>query len=701
MPPAPAGNGARRAVPDPWADIRGVGPRIRERLGQLGIHRPEQLLFHLPIRYEDRTRVWPIGTVRVGDFVQIQGQIELSQIQQRGRRALLCHVSDGSGAVVLRFFHFSSAQAKALARGAFVRCFGEVRAGAKGLEMVHPSYQFFEYGDPPPLSTTLTPIYSTVANLAQRRLASLLDAILPQASRLGVREHLPTSTLANLALPTLDEAIRYVHQPPLDADRQALGQGLHPAQRRLALEEMLAHQISLRRLRASMQALEAPALTAGSGLRDSLESRFGFTLTSAQRRVLTELLADLTRPQPMMRLVQGDVGSGKTAVAALAAAQAVSSGFQVAMMAPTELLAEQHFRNLDGWFTPLGVTVAYISGRQSAAERRQTLADLAGGRCDVVVGTHALYQDSVSFSSLGLVIIDEQHRFGVHQRLALREKGLGDGRYPHQLIMTATPIPRTLAMSAYADLDCSVIDELPPGRQPVKTVVVPNERRDDVIERIRYACAAGAQVYWVCTLIEESEHLQCEAAEQAHVRLQDALPEVTVGLVHGRMKAAERQTVMDAFQVDQIQVLVATTVIEVGVDVPNATLMVVENADRLGLSQLHQLRGRVGRGAAASSCVLMYQSPLSEQGKARLGVMRETTDGFEIAEKDLKLRGPGELLGTRQTGSLRFRVADLLRDEDLLPVAKQLADRMIATEPGEASRLVAYWLGDNERYAQA
>lgn len=680
-------------------ELRGVGPRLAEKLAVLGITTVQDLLFHLPLRYQDRTRITPIGALLPGRDAVLEGEVRAADIAFGRRRSLVCRLQDNTGTVTLRFFHFSGAQQQQLKPGTRLRCYGEARRGASGLELYHPEYRVIEGAEPEPVAAALTPIYPSTEGFQQTSWRKLCGQALTLLSADSLVDHLPPP-LPLAADVRLSDAVRYLHAPPPDASQGQLGAGQHPFQQRLAFEELLAHQLSLLRLREQVQRHGAPSLRGPAGLQRRFLEQLPFALTAAQRRVAGEVDRDLREPKPMLRLVQGDVGSGKTVVAALAALRAVASGYQVALMAPTELLAEQHFNNFARWLEPLGVNVGWLSGRSKGKARQAQLEAIAGGEAAVVVGTHALFQNDVIFQRLGLAIIDEQHRFGVHQRLALQDKGAdGDGR-PHQLIMTATPIPRTLAMSAYADLDTSVIDELPPGRQPVQTVAVPNERRIDVVERIRAACGQGRQAYWVCTLIEESEQLQAQAAEASWEDLTAALPELRVGLLHGRMKGPEKAAVMAAFKAGELQLLVATTVIEVGVDVPNASLMVIENPERLGLAQLHQLRGRVGRGSADSYCLLMYQSPLSAGGRARLQVLRDSNDGFVIAERDLELRGPGELLGTRQTGLLALRVADLERDEALLPAVREYAQALHRHHPERSAAVVRRWLPERERYAQ-
>ncbi len=685
----------------PVTALKGVGEALAIKLARLGVERISDLLFHLPLRYQDRTRLTPIGLLRAGHEAVVEGEVTASDIVKGRRRSLLIRLRDGSGILSLRFFHFSPAQQQQMRPGVTVRAFGEARAGATGLEIYHPEYRL-SGGSETPVEEYYTPIYPTTEGLHQTRLRALTQQalrLLEQAPE-TLPDVIPDALRQRFQLPGLHASLQLLHQPPPDVDLEQLAHGLHPATRRLALEELLAHQLSLREVRLRIQADGAPELPSGRSLQTRFLAQLPFALTGAQRRVLEEIALDLARPTPMLRLVQGDVGSGKTVVAAMAALSALAGNCQAAMMAPTEILAEQHYRSFKAWFEPLGIEVAWLAGKLKGKARLDAKAAIADGRARMVVGTHALFQGDVHFQCLGLAIIDEQHRFGVHQRLALREKGEAGGLTPHQLIMTATPIPRTLAMSAYADLDVSVIDVLPPGRTPVKTVVVSDERRPEVVERIRNACSDGRQAYWVCTLIEESEVLQCQAAEVTRDELTQALPELAVGLIHGRMKAAEKAEVMDAFKSGELDLLVATTVIEVGVDVPNASLMIIENPERLGLSQLHQLRGRVGRGSTESFCVLLYHPPLSKSSRERLGVMRETTDGFRIAEKDLEIRGPGEVLGTRQTGLAQMKIADLERDADQLERVTALA-KALQGNADVTAVLVRRWLGEAAgRYGQ-
>ena len=697
-PAAPPG-AVSRTEQRPVTALRGVGAALAERLARLNVTRVADLLFVLPLRYEDRTRVSMIGSLVAGSRAAVEGEIQLTEVAYRGRRQLLCRISDGSGMLTLRFFYFSSSQQHNLARGTRLRCFGEVRRGPLGLEIVHPEYRRLTQ-EAAPLEETLTPIYPLTEGVPQGRLRALVAEALRELERAPLRDFIPGEAPLPARLPPLDAALEYLHRPPREAQLAELAAGRHPAQQRLAFEELLAHHLALKLRQRTLKADPAFALTDAAQLAPRFLAALPFPLTRAQARALRDADADLVADTPMARLLQGDVGCGKTVVAAAAAARAAGSGFQAALMAPTELLAEQHWRNLRDWFQPLNETVALLSGSQPARTRRSALEAIASGTVRIVVGTHALFQEGIEFKNLALFIVDEQHRFGVQQRLKLQEKGQRAGRVPHQLIMTATPIPRTLAMTAYADLDISVIDELPPGRTPVHTVVVPEQRRAEVVLRIVEACRAGRQAYWVCPLIDESEELRAQAAEETAATLTAALAGVRVGLVHGRMPAAAKDAAMLAFKAGKIQLLVATTVIEVGVDVPNATLMVIENAERMGLAQLHQLRGRVGRGTAASTCVLLYRAPLSALARERLRVIRESTDGFEIARRDLALRGPGELLGTRQTGLAQLRVADLMRDADLLPQVQQTAELLLAAYPEHIAGLAARWIGPLERYGR-
>ena len=696
-PPEPAATPPLESTP--VTQLRGVGPGTAAKLAALGIETVLDLLFHLPSRYEDRTSIHVIGSLHPGDTALACGRIEGAEIRFGRRRSLAAIVADGTGAMTMRLFHFSDSQRRGLYKGRRIACYGEVRSGTRGIEMVHPDYRLLAEDAEAPTTDHLTPVYPAAAGLGQASLRRLIDQALDRLNRNPhVTELLPGGIEARHRLVPLGHALRAIHRPPPGMDLAAALDPEHPGRRRLAFEELLAHHLSLRTLRRRLDRRRAPAIGRGDVLADRFIDSLPFELTAAQRRVVHEVRADLARNRPMHRLVQGDVGAGKTVVAALAAVVAVAGGRQAALMAPTELLAEQHYVNFRGWLEPLGIRVAWLSGRLRQRERARATARMASAEAGVAVGTHALFQSQVAFADLGLVIVDEQHRFGVGQRLALRGKGERGGLRPHQLIMTATPIPRTLAMTAYADLDVSVIDELPPGRTPVGTAVMPSPRRPEIVARIRGACASGGQAYWICTAIEESEVLECRAAENTAVELAEALPDLRIGLVHGRMKPAEKDAAMEAFKEARFDVLVATTVVEVGVDVPNASLMIIENAERLGLAQLHQLRGRVGRGAKRSACVMMYDAPLTEAARARLEVLRKTTDGFEIAQRDLEIRGPGDLLGTRQTGLAQLRIADLARDRPLLPDVERAASELLAEHETRIAPLLRRWVGAEADY---
>jgi ATP-dependent DNA helicase RecG len=684
----------------PITSLKGVGAAITLKLNSLGIFRIQDLLFHLPIRYEDRTRITPIRSVGIGERAVIEGKIELSEINFAGRRRTLkCVISDGHALLECRFFHFSASQKNSMINGKKMRCYGEVRRGGKYFQMVHPEYRIFEEGNAPPLEDKLTPIYPTTEGINQKRWQNLITQSLSLIKQLPPKEWLPAKLLEQYNFPDLMSSLLTLHSPGVEVSLSKFEQGATAPQRRLAFEELLAHQLSMKKIRQQIRSVKAPACKTVDEIGRALIKQLPFQLTAAQQRVGEEIKFDIAQNKPMLRLVQGDVGCGKTLVAALAATQVISAGYQVAMMAPTEILAEQHATSFSQWLIPLGIEVAWLSGKFKGKARKQTESAITSGKARMIVGTHALFQKTVEFEKLGLVIIDEQHRFGVHQRMALREKGVDGNSVPHQLIMTATPIPRTLAMTAYADLDTSIIDELPPGRTPVTTAVVTDSRREEVIQRVQKACLQGRQAYWVCTLIEESEALQCQAAEVTAEKLTEQLSGIKVGLIHGRLKAAEKESIMQQFKNQQIDLLVATTVIEVGVDVPNASLMIIENPERLGLSQLHQLRGRVGRGSDASHCVLLYHSPLSRNGKQRLAVMRETNDGFKIAEKDLELRGPGEVLGTKQTGIAEFKIADLVRDQDLIPAVNEWAKKLIVEDVNASEGIIKRWIANSGRYA--
>ena len=668
-------------------------PAVQEKLARIGIRQLSDLVTHLPLRYEDETRIVSIHDALSGETVQVEGTVVETQIKFRPGRQLICEIDDGSGRLMMRFFNFYPSQKAALAPGAKVRVMGEIRQGFFGAEMVHPRFRIVR--TEVPLPQALTPVYPTTAGLGQEVLRKLAARALVEAD---LADALPQPVIKKLKLLPLDEAIRVLHNPAPDADAQALLDGTHPAWRRVKFDELLAQQLSMRLHHERRNRVRAHPLLQHSNMSRTLLASLPFKLTRGQNRVLTEIRTDLTRPHPMQRLLQGDVGSGKTIVAALAALQAIESGYQAAVMAPTEILAEQHYRKFTAWLEPLGVQVEWLVGSLKKKEREKALANIASGKAALAIGTHALFQDEVIFSKLGLAIVDEQHRFGVHQRLALRQKGSRGDRQlqPHQLMMSATPIPRTLAMSYYADLDVSVIDELPPGRTPVLTKLLSDTRRNEVIKRVRDACMDGSQAYWVCPLIEESEALQLQTAIDTYQGLLATFPELKIGLVHGRLPNQEKANVMAAFQANAIQLLVATTVIEVGVDVPNASLMVIEHAERMGLSQLHQLRGRVGRGSQSSVCILLYQNPLSQNARERLRIIFENTDGFEIARHDLRLRGPGELLGARQSGVPMLRFADLENDVDLLEAARALAPQMLRDHPANAELHLQRWLGGRQ-----
>lgn len=684
----------------PVSDLKGVGAKVAEKLGAIGLRTVQDVLFHLPLRYEDRTRIYPVADLQPGISAAIVAEVKTANISYGRKRMLVATVADQTGSIRLRFFYFSAAQAKNLTEGTLIRCFGEARPGKNGLEIVHPEYRILNSENDANVEETLTPVYPTTEGIKQQTLRNLTEEALKLLSKGGLTDLLPDGLYAHQL--SMLEALQLVHRPSPDVAVSDLLEGKHIAQQRLILEEMLAHHLSVLKVKQQSQHEPSVAISGSKKLLSTFLKELPFKPTMAQDRVSKEILQDLKQNRPMMRLVQGDVGSGKTLVAAIAALHALEQGLQVALMAPTEILAEQHYINFKNWMAPLGINCAWLAGKLKAKEKRENLAIIKSGEAQLVVGTHALFQEQVEYDKLALVIVDEQHRFGVHQRLSLREKGEIQGYFPHQLIMTATPIPRTLAMTAYADLETSIIDELPPGRTPVKTVVLPDTRRGDIIDRIRDVCSEQKrQVYWVCTLIEESEALQAQAAEDTQVILNTALPELKIGLVHGRLKPDEKQQLMQAFKSGELDLLVATTVIEVGVDVPNASLMIIENAERLGLAQLHQLRGRVGRGGIESHCVLMYTSPLSKTAQQRLGVLRESNDGFVIAQKDLEIRGPGELLGTKQTGLANMKIADLIRDAWLIPQVQKLAAQIWQQYPANANAIINRWLAYREKYGNA
>lgn len=684
----------------PLTALSGVGAAISEKLSRIGINNVQDLLFHLPMRYEDRTRITPIADVRPENFATIEGFVQLTEVQFGRRPILSTTISDGTSKITLKFFNFNAGMKNSLATGVRVKAFGEIKRGRFMAEIHHPEYQIIRGNQPLELAETLTPIYPTTEGLKQASLRKLTDQALALLERVQVAELLPDEF--NPHKYSLKEALQLLHRPPPSVSSELLDKGEHPAQKRLIFEELLAHNLAMQQVRMGVQQHFAEPLCYQTDLKQRFLATLLFQPTNAQSRVTAEIEQDLAKPFPMMRLVQGDVGSGKTLVAALAALLAIDNGKQVALMAPTEILAEQHAHNFANWLRPFGIEVGWLAGKVKGKARTAQLEAIKNGDVQMIIGTHALFQDQVEFHHLALVIIDEQHRFGVHQRLTLREKGAKGDVYPHQLIMTATPIPRTLAMTVYADLDTSIIDELPPGRTPITTVAISEDRRDEVVRRVYQACKnEKRQAYWVCTLIDESEVLEAQAAAAIAEDLQCALPDLRIGLVHGRMKPQEKQAIMAEFKAANIDLLVATTVIEVGVDVPNASLMIIENSERLGLAQLHQLRGRVGRGATASHCVLMYKAPLGKISSKRLQVLRDSQDGFVIAEKDLEIRGPGEVLGTKQTGMAEFKIANLMRDRKMIPLVQNYAKQLTLKYPDTAKQLIRRWLDEKTVYSNA
>ncbi|MDD2168979.1 ATP-dependent DNA helicase RecG [Glaesserella parasuis] len=684
----------------PLTALSGVGAAISEKLSRIGINNVQDLLFHLPMRYEDRTRITPIADVRPESFATVEGFVQLTEVQFGRRPILSTTISDGTSKITLKFFNFNAGMKNSLATGVRVKAFGEIKRGRFMAEIHHPEYQIIRGNQPLELAETLTPIYPTTEGLKQASLRKLTDQALALLERVQVAELLPDEF--NPHKYSLKEALQLLHRPPPSVSSELLDKGEHPAQKRLIFEELLAHNLAMQQVRMGVQQHFAEPLRYQTDLKQRFLATLPFQPTNAQSRVTAEIEQDLAKPFPMMRLVQGDVGSGKTLVAALAALLAIDNGKQVALMAPTEILAEQHAHNFANWLRPFGIEVGWLAGKVKGKARAAQLEAIKNGDVQMIIGTHALFQDQVEFHHLALVIIDEQHRFGVHQRLTLREKGAKGDVYPHQLIMTATPIPRTLAMTVYADLDTSIIDELPPGRTPITTVAISEDRRDEVVRRVYQACKnEKRQAYWVCTLIDESEVLEAQAAAAIAEDLQRALPDLRIGLVHGRMKPQEKQAIMAEFKAANIDLLVATTVIEVGVDVPNASLMIIENSERLGLAQLHQLRGRVGRGATASHCVLMYKAPLGKISSKRLQVLRDSQDGFVIAEKDLEIRGPGEVLGTKQTGMAEFKIANLMRDRKMIPLVQNYAKQLTLKYPDTAKQLIRRWLDEKTVYSNA
>lgn len=688
--------------------LKGVGPKVQEKLSKLGLNNIQDILFHLPYRYEDRTQVIPVAALRHGQSSLIEVTVDYASVafsrKGKSRRMLLVHVSDATGSLLLRFFYFNKQQQEMLVEGVKLRCFGDVRYGASSLEIVHPEYSQLNETNKVEIESSLTPVYPTTDGVSQillRRLSTQCLELLNNESLLP--DYLNENLFKQDEYYSLADALKYVHRPPAGADVNQLFEAQHASQLRLIFEELIAQHLSLQALREKNRQRSASKLQSDNHLLFKFIKSLPFELTIAQQKVNQQILQDMESGIPMMRLVQGDVGSGKTVVAAMACLKAVESGWQAAIMAPTEILAEQHFKNFTSWFEPLGIKVVWLSGQVKGKKRTEVLSQIVTGDAQVVVGTHALFQNDVEYKCLALAITDEQHRFGVQQRMTLAKKANVTGEnnaetLAHQLIMTATPIPRSLAMTAYADLDYSVIDELPPGRKPITTVVIQQERREEILQRIHKACSEGKQAYWVCTLVEESESLQCQAAEDTAQTLQQVLPDIRVGLIHGRLKSEEKEKLMKDFKLGLTQLLVATTVIEVGVDVPNASLMIIENSERLGLSQLHQLRGRVGRGEEASHCVLMFKSPLSDHAKERLAIMRKTNSGFEIARKDLQLRGPGEVLGTRQTGLLQLKIADIVRDEYMLDEVKIASRKIMSDSPERVKELIDRWVGAAQQF---
>lgn len=680
--------------------LKGVGPKTKNRLAKLNIITIQDLLFHLPLRYEDRTKISLIRNLKIGEHAAIVGTIENIEIIRHGRTRLLCQLRDITGSLRLCFFNFAKQKLQLrLKPGTRLYCFGELRFGRNMPEMIHPEYKILATNEAPPIIKTLTPFYPTTDGLPQFVLRNLImQALNSVVKNQALTEYLPEEILKQYRFPNLINALEFIHNPPPNLDIDAIISRNHPMRERLIFEELLAQQLSLLKLRAETQNHLAPIISWDNKLTTKFLAALPFALTSAQQKVLQEIIMDLAQPNPMLRLLQGDVGSGKTVVAALAIAQTVNRGFQTAIMAPTEILAEQHLQNITRWLEPLNIKVVLLTGKIKDKMRKPIIKNIAEGTAQVIIGTHAIFQEKINFKNLALIIIDEQHRFGVHQRLQLREKGLKNGQYPHQLIMTATPIPRTFAMTIYADLDCSTIDELPKNRAPITTIVVSNKRRQEVLEHVRTNCSAHKQVYWVCPLIEESENLQCQAAETLAKELAITLPELRIGLIHGRMPSLQKEKIMSAFKKNVIDLLVATTVIEVGVDVPNASLMIIENAERLGLVQLHQLRGRIGRGTVASYCTLLYQAPLSQLARQRLTLLRNNNDGFALTRKDLEMRGPGEVLGVKQTGLLQMRIADLIKDQHLIPEIQKTASLLMQKYSSIVNPLIKRWLENKEKY---
>ncbi len=682
------------SLSDPIISISGLGKKTSDRLNQLGIHSLEHLLFHLPSRYQDKTSITPLSSASVNDEILIEASIDRIEVIPSRQRQLLCYLSDNQNhRVLLRFFHFTQYQKQALVRGETIQCFGEIKIGRQGLEMHHPEYRIISQDQKPLFEPTLTPVYPLCAGVSQNKMKQWVNKALEVLKASVIDDYFEKIT--NNTMPSLKDSLFLLHHPNKDEDLLKIESFNHISQQRLIIEELATHQLSLLKIKEARKSKESKPISIRSSLSNKLISSLEFDLTSAQSRCINQINEDLSTSEPMLRLLQGDVGSGKTIVAVFALIQAVENNFQTAVMAPTEILARQHLQNFTNYLSPLGIQIAFLSGSQNTQERKDNLSLIENGKAKVIIGTHALFQENVYFDDLALVIIDEQHKFGVHQRLSLSKKA---NVTPHQLVMTATPIPRSLTMSAYADLDTSIIDELPPGRQTIETVALSNARRDELIEKIKQISKEGRQIYWVCTLIEESEDLRAESAEKTFAYLSDNLKDLKVVMIHGRLTKSEKEIIMSDFASGKTNLLVATTVIEVGVNVPNASLMIVENSERLGLAQLHQLRGRVGRGSEKSACVLLYQSPLSQTAKERLDILRQSNDGFLIAQKDLELRGPGEILGTQQTGIASMKIANIVRDAYLLKQVGFYSSKMLEAAHDSQNALMSRWIDEEKTH---
>ncbi len=682
------------SLSDPIISISGLGKKTSDRLNQLGIHTLEHLLFHLPSRYQDKTSITPLSSASVNDEILIEASIDRIEVIPSRQRQLLCYLSDNQNhRVLLRFFHFTQYQKQALVRGETIQCFGEIKIGRQGLEMHHPEYRIISQDQKPLFEPTLTPVYPLCAGVSQNKMKQWVNKALEVLKASVIDDYFEKIT--NNTMPSLKDSLFLLHHPNKDEDLLKIESFNHISQQRLIIEELATHQLSLLKIKEARKSKESKPISIRSSLSNKLISSLEFDLTSAQSRCINQINEDLSTSEPMLRLLQGDVGSGKTIVAVFALIQAVENNFQTAVMAPTEILARQHLQNFTNYLSPLGIQIAFLSGSQNTQERKDNLSLIENGKAKVIIGTHALFQENVYFDDLALVIIDEQHKFGVHQRLSLSKKA---NVTPHQLVMTATPIPRSLTMSAYADLDTSIIDELPPGRQTIETVALSNARRDELIEKIKQISKEGRQIYWVCTLIEESEDLRAESAEKTFAYLSDNLKDLKVVMIHGRLTKSEKEIIMSDFASGKTNLLVATTVIEVGVNVPNASLMIVENSERLGLAQLHQLRGRVGRGSEKSACVLLYQSPLSQTAKERLDILRQSNDGFLIAQKDLELRGPGEILGTQQTGIASMKIANIVRDAYLLKQVGFYSSKMLEAAHDSQNALMSRWIDEEKTH---